>query len=265
MKIFSKEEKQEVAYVQYDDLLTLYNSDVYIPESIYDQVFIDDFIVDNHNRFDFIKFSDNSAVEFLRCVDWIVNYEDLDKMNPYELYRYYLDTIIETKNLTNNKNFSPDDIEFEQGLLSYKAYSIKNFYLTKYSSLEMNFPILPNKVLIDDSNHSGLIVSRGINPSTVLLHKSNCEPFIGSDNVNNKLLNEGVSKVIDSETYFEKEIFEYTSKYGISDDYKYFVVKYRQPKNKYRRDAIDYQPTRRHKNKFDKILKKKLKKRNDKY
>ena len=93
MKIFSKEEKQEVAYVQYDDLLTLYNSDVYIPESIYDQVFIDDFIVDNHNRFDFIKFSDNSAVEFLRCVDWIVSYEDLDKMNPYELYRYYLDTI----------------------------------------------------------------------------------------------------------------------------------------------------------------------------
>lgn len=263
MKIFNKVEKQEEVYVQYDDLLVLYNSGVYVPASIYDKVFTNDFVVDDNNRFDFVKFTDKDAIEFFKYVDWIINYDDLNKMNPYELNRYYLNTINESNNILRNKKMSFDDIEYEQELLYYKAYSIKTFYLAKYGNLEIDFPTVPWNVLIDDSKNSGLIVSRGIDPNTLLLHKSNKNPFLGTDNVNNKLINDGIAKAIDSDKEHEQGMFEYTTKYAISDDYKYLVIKYRKPKYKYSKYDIGYLFDDNYKCIYNKKMNHKLNKRND--
>ena len=106
-------------------------------------------------------------------------------------------------------------------------------------------------------------MSIGIDPNTLLLHKSNNNPFLGSDSVNNKLINEGITKAIDYETDYEKEIFDHINKYSISDDYKYFVIKYRQPKSKYRKYSANLQPYFNHKCVLNKVFEKKHKKRND--
>ena len=56
MKLFHTENGKETVYVQMQDIMQLNQSDIAIPASIYTKVFTGVTIVDDSNRFEFVKF-----------------------------------------------------------------------------------------------------------------------------------------------------------------------------------------------------------------
>lgn len=267
MKIFNKENGLEKVYVQYDDLRILRDSDLAIPESVYDKICADDFNVNDYNRFDFAMFSDKEAVEFFKYIDWILDYKTLNKMSPYELNRVYANYIIDANNcvLNNLDDFTSEDLNFLHSVLTHKSNSVKNFYLAKYGNLNMDFPRIPNfdDVIIDDRKNTGQVISKGIDPNTVMIYKASLEPFRGTDPVHTQLINRSLDIVSkrDKEDGIEN-LYNYRTKYDLSDDCKYFIIRYRFNKNNIIFDEDEFL-FKKQKYSINKILKKVLKKRND--
>ena len=73
MKIFHTENGKEAVYVQMQDIMELNRSDTPILASIYMKVFKGIVIVDDSNRFDFVRFDDEEEVKFFKEVDFILN------------------------------------------------------------------------------------------------------------------------------------------------------------------------------------------------
>ena len=61
-------------YVQKNDIAYLYSSDLEMPVSVFMKVFgKGDTIIDDSNRYDFVKFEDESEIVFFKGLDWIID------------------------------------------------------------------------------------------------------------------------------------------------------------------------------------------------
>lgn len=230
MKIFNKENDLEKVYVQYSDLLLLFNLNIIIPDTIYDKVYSDNFKVDDSNRFDFVEFNKKEDVEFFKNIDWILDYNSLNRMSPYELNRYYVNSINDISDFVHcSKYIDNDDFNSQYSILNHRAISIKDFYFTKFGSLEMPFPQVPNydKVIIDDTVNTGQIIAEGFIPNTIVIYKANGNPFGGDDIVYTKLINMAIGVEIKNDPGYFKDVFNYSSKFSLSDDCKCLIIKYR--------------------------------------
>lgn len=77
MKLFHKENGKEVVYVQRQDMVHLFESNIAFPASIYNKVFDKPVgIIDETNRFEFIKFEKESEVEFFKKIKSIIDLDD---------------------------------------------------------------------------------------------------------------------------------------------------------------------------------------------
>ena len=84
MKIFHTENGKEVVYVQMQDIMYLSNeTDIPIPVTIFTKVFAGVTIVDDSNRFKFVKFDDEHEVEFFKNLPSIKR--QLDTLNEVGL------------------------------------------------------------------------------------------------------------------------------------------------------------------------------------
>ena len=75
MKIFHTENGKEAVYVQMQDFMELNLRDIPIPSFIY-EVFKGVIIVDDSNRFDFVRFDDDQEVKFFKGIDFIIDYDE---------------------------------------------------------------------------------------------------------------------------------------------------------------------------------------------
>ena len=86
MKLFHMERGKEVAYVQMQDIMYLtHETDMPIPASIFTKVFRGVTIVNDSNRFDFIKFSTEEDVNFFRGLDFIIDYNQYKDLSDEQL------------------------------------------------------------------------------------------------------------------------------------------------------------------------------------
>ena len=75
MKIFHTEKGKEVVYVQMQDIMYISNEmDIPIPASIFTKVFTGVTIVDDSNRFDFVRFDNQHEVNFFKDLNFILDY-----------------------------------------------------------------------------------------------------------------------------------------------------------------------------------------------
>ena len=89
MKIINK----DVAYVQKNDIAYLNTTDLPIPLSIYAKVFgFETSIVNDNNRYSFIKLDDKSEIEYLKGIDFVVDYNDYKDLSEEEMTKI-LDSI----------------------------------------------------------------------------------------------------------------------------------------------------------------------------
>lgn len=75
MKLFHTENGKESVYVQMQDIMYLNNTDMPIPVSIYTKLFTGIVIVDDSNRFDFVRFDEEHEAKFFRELNFVIDYD----------------------------------------------------------------------------------------------------------------------------------------------------------------------------------------------
>lgn len=85
MKLFHTENDKEVVFVQMQDIMYLNESDLAMPASIYLKVFNKTVMVDDSNRFDFVRFDKEYEVEFFRNLEFIIDYNQYKDLNDEQL------------------------------------------------------------------------------------------------------------------------------------------------------------------------------------
>ncbi len=86
MKRFHKEEGKDVVYVQLQDVVFIINqTEISIPASIAEKVFSRTLIIDDTNRFDFVKFEEEAEVKFFENLNFVVDYDKYKDLGRREL------------------------------------------------------------------------------------------------------------------------------------------------------------------------------------
>ena len=86
MKLFHEENGREVVYVQMQDLAYLNEKDISIPASIYMKVFSNPItIINNQNRFDFVKFEEKEEVQFFKELEFIIDFDKYKNLTDEEI------------------------------------------------------------------------------------------------------------------------------------------------------------------------------------
>jgi len=134
-------------YVQRKDLKFL-NTNICIkmPETIICKIFEDSFKSIKSDE-DFIKFEDDFDMEFLKDIDWIINYNDVKDLTEEELIELG-EKVTEQKNELSNKFYSMDingrlknfDIITRCDLLKYKMQSLADVIFYKRGKLDIKLP-----------------------------------------------------------------------------------------------------------------------------
>ena len=74
------------AYVQKNDLMYLNSSSLAIPGSIYMKVFGWGItVINDRNRYEFVKFEEDSEIEFFKDIDWMIDYNEVKDLTE-EIY-----------------------------------------------------------------------------------------------------------------------------------------------------------------------------------
>ena len=73
-------------YVQKNDIAYLNSADFAIPISVFMKVFGKGItIIDDSNRYDFVKFEDESDREFFKGLDWIIDYNEVKNLSEEQI------------------------------------------------------------------------------------------------------------------------------------------------------------------------------------
>lgn len=144
MKIITK----DAIHVQMNDLMFLNGTDLPIPASIFLKVFGQGtVVVTNSNRYNFVKFEDESEIEYFKELDWIIDYDsvkELDKTGIKQLNDQIIDEEQEIadkfNNLPENEKVDNFDMVARYEQLEYKKYSLKNFVSFKQGKTSMELP-----------------------------------------------------------------------------------------------------------------------------
>ena len=147
----------EAIYVQKNDIGFLTQTDLSIPASIFLKVFGDGkTIIDNRNRFEFVKFENENEISFFKSLDWVVDYnsiKDLDESQIIELGQ----EVAQQKNkiatqynsMSSDKKRKNEHMVYECEKLDFKMYSLRDALLFKKGDLQFDLPetiVLPEEV-----------------------------------------------------------------------------------------------------------------------
>lgn len=138
----------EAVYVQKNDIGFLNQTDLPIPASIFLKVFGNGItIIDNSNRFEFVKFEGESEIEFFKSQDWIVDYDsvkDLDESQIMELGQAVAqqqnNIATQYNSMTNDDRRKNKHMVFECERLDFKMYSLRDTLWFKQGHLQFDLP-----------------------------------------------------------------------------------------------------------------------------
>lgn len=136
-------------FIQKNDIMMyLHKRDMSGPSSILMKVFEEGVvIIDDTNKYDFVRFDTHEEIEFFKSLDWIIDYNQVKDLTEEEIYALGR-RIIETKNALAIKfnEMSKEQKEENQGivaqceLLDFKLYSLRDILWLKQGHLKMNLP-----------------------------------------------------------------------------------------------------------------------------
>ena len=145
MKIF----KDNSVYVQKNDMVYLNQTDIPIPASIFMKVFGNGItIIDERNRYEFVKFEAPEEVEFFQNQDWIVDYNEIKNLTEEELLALGQSIAQEKNKRAEEFNKLPkkqrqqkyESVVRRLELFDFKMYSIRDMIMFKRGELEFPLP-----------------------------------------------------------------------------------------------------------------------------
>lgn len=150
MKIFHKENNRTVVYVQMQDLMFIVHDldDIAIPASIMNYFFSKSFvIVNDSNRFDFVKFDKEPEVAFFKTLNFIIDYNDYKDLTDEQFQERFKSVVGEYNGLAKKWNKMPET-EREKNInllvsiqkLEHTIKFIHELYDLKHGNSSMTLP-----------------------------------------------------------------------------------------------------------------------------
>lgn len=140
---------ENAIYVQKNDLSQLYKMDSAIPASVFLKTFFENgvVIIDDSNRFEFVKFNDKKDIDFFKSTDWIVDYNEVKDLSEDEIIEL-AHNIYDGRNQIATKFNSMSDEEKDNNLdminkcelLDFKLASLRDVLLFKKGDLIITLP-----------------------------------------------------------------------------------------------------------------------------
>ena len=138
----------DCVYVQKNDLIYLWNHEQEILSSIFMKVFGNGIVVVNDsNRYDFVKFDDPNEIKYFRNLDWIVDYNSVKDLSEEEFIKLGEEIALEMNVLANKFNEMSEiesikhlDIVDTHGKLEFKMSSLRDILWFKQGYIKMTLP-----------------------------------------------------------------------------------------------------------------------------
>ena len=147
MKLFHTENGKEVVYVQMQDIIYLNQRDLPIPVSIYLKVFKGVTIVNDSNRFDFVRFDEENEVSFFRSLEFVIDYDKYKDLTDEQLEEECRKTAIKAdkiaekwNKMSTKKRKQNTDLLEEHENLEYILNFLNEIYAVKHFKKKMPFP-----------------------------------------------------------------------------------------------------------------------------
>ena len=147
MKLFHTENGKESVYVQMQDIMHLNNTDMPIPASIYTKVFTGIVIVDDSNRFDFVRFDEEHEVKFFRELDFVIDYDQYKDLTDEQLEEEGQKLATKANEIAERWNaMTPEERQKNSNLLQehenlgYMLNFLSEVYAVKHGKRSMPFP-----------------------------------------------------------------------------------------------------------------------------
>lgn len=147
MKLFHTENGKESVYVQMQDIMHLNNTDMSIPASIYTKVFTGIVIVDDSNRFDFVRFDEEHEVKFFRELEFVIDYDQYKDLTDEQLEKECQKLATRANEIAEKWNAMPQEerkqntnLLQEHENLGYMLNFLSEIYAVKHGKRSMPFP-----------------------------------------------------------------------------------------------------------------------------
>lgn len=136
------------AYVQKNDISYLNLSDLPIPASIFMKVFGNGVtIINDSNRYDFVKFDEESEIEYFKDLDWMIDYNEVKDLSEDEIIKLAESIGEEQNKIATTFNSMPEeerknhaDMVTKCDLLEFKFYSLRDVLWFKQGHIPMELP-----------------------------------------------------------------------------------------------------------------------------
>lgn len=147
MKLFHTENGKESVYVQMQDMMQLNQMDILIPASIYLKVFKGITIVDDSNRFDFVRFDEEYEVKFFKELEFVIDYDKYKDFTDEQLEEEYQKLAIKADEIAKkwnsmqvNERKKNSNLLQEHENLGYMLNFLSEIYAIKHGKRSMSFP-----------------------------------------------------------------------------------------------------------------------------
>lgn len=135
-------------YVQKNDLGFLNSMDLPINASVFMKVFGNGItIINDSNRYDFVKFDEESEIEYFKGLDWMIDYNEVKNLSEDEIIKLAnsicdeREKIAETFNsMTDEERKQNIDMVLKCDLLEFKFYSLRDILWFKQGHISIEIP-----------------------------------------------------------------------------------------------------------------------------
>lgn len=134
----------EAIYIQKKDLFFLNQTNLSIPSSIsLNAFYYETTIIDDDDIYEFIKFEEEIEIDFLKKIDWIVDYNNLKDLEEYQIIKLIEDVGKEKNNIFkkyNNNIIKNKDLLLRYEQLEFKITTLIEILWLKQGHIKLNFP-----------------------------------------------------------------------------------------------------------------------------
>lgn len=135
-------------YVQKNDIAFLNQTDLAIPASIFMKVFGNGIvIIDDSNRYEFVKFEAPEEIELFKGIDWMIDYNEVKDLSEEETIALGQSIAEEKNNIAQRFNsMTPEErkknmtMVSQCELLDFKMYSLRDVLWFKQGHIKMELP-----------------------------------------------------------------------------------------------------------------------------
>lgn len=231
MKIFNEEKSKKVVYVQRNDLAMLDSSSLVVPGSC-----LITGLVDDSNRYNFVRFEDPRIVQLFEGLDWVVDYKSFRGQDDEFFADAYNEVVAEMKYIEETyegmfefERKDHQDMLERYELLEYKKNSICSIYDALTGKVKMPFPIVPDCDGFSVEMGMGEVYrARGsFEPGKFVVYKMDGSRFERGEKLPYGFIQNAISFSLLKEGNRCAFIGDYSFTPQLSDDGKYIVVTYK--------------------------------------